>query len=80
MGAMGLTGNVWSWILAIFVSKAADKAFEEIDQVADKADQKNIDKENDAVLQDAIDNRLPESDLIEAEEILLNGRKKTLKD
>lgn len=81
MRFLSLSGGVWTWIVTYFVTKYAEKALEEIDQEADKADQKNIDKENSEDLQKVIDDPAStESDVIQAGGNLLNGIKKTKKD
>ena len=77
---LGIRGGFAIWIAKWIFKKAADYFIAFAKRKAEKADQKNIDDKNEETVQNLIDQKAPESALIEAEENFLNGIKKTRKD
>jgi len=81
LGWLGIQSGFLAYIVKWIVKKVLEQLSKYLIRKAAKADQKNTDKNNAEDLQKSIDKgNTSESDLIQKETDLLNGKKKTKKD
>lgn len=78
--ALGVAGGFWTWIVGIFVGKAADKAIKEAESAARVEDRENSDEgrkeKYDELMKEPVSEKDPvaqEKEIIAAEESILNG-------
>lgn len=76
MNIAGIAGGVWTWIISFFVKKAANEVLKELSGAASKQDQLNLNEDLSKEYQDLVIKGAPESELIDKETEILNGKRK----
>lgn len=76
LGALGLSGGIWFFVVKFGLTKIWQKVEPEIESAAHLADQKRIDEDLNKKYQDDIKGGADEKKLIEDETSLFNGGRK----
>ena len=72
----GLSGGIWTWIVSLFVKKAASEIIEIAGDEASHQDQLDLNAKLDKEYQELIDKKASEEELIKKELEILNGKRK----